>query len=203
MGIGEVKGIILDRDGTLVDVVRDEETGAIGVAFHPAQLRILPGVVDGLVLLRDAGFVFAMATNQPGPAKGQYSGEAVRRTNDALVALLAKDGIAIADVRACLHHPSGGPGGDASLVRACGCRKPKSGLLDDAIAALGLDRTTSWMVGDSTSDIEAGTTARLRTALVFASNRCELCPLRSGPASLRPTVHGATLRDVARAILAA
>jgi D-glycero-D-manno-heptose 1,7-bisphosphate phosphatase len=203
VGIGEVKGVILDRDGTLIDVVRDEETGSIGVAFHPSQLRILPGVIEGLLTLRDAGFVFAMATNQPGPAKGQYSADAVKRTNDALVALLANEGIAIADVRACVHHPSGGPGGDASLVRACDCRKPKPGLLDEAVAALGLDRAASWMVGDSSSDVEAGHAAKLLTALVFASNRCELCPLRNGPASLRPTVHGATLRDVARAILSA
>ena len=203
MGIGEVKGILLDRDGTLIDVVRDEETGFIGVAFHPAQLRLLPGVVDGLALLRDAGFVFAIVTNQPGPAKGQYSAESVKRTNDALVAMLAKEGIEVADVRTCMHHPSGGPGGDASLVLACDCRKPKPGLLDDAVRALGLDREASWIIGDATSDVEAGRAAGVRTALVFATNRCELCPLRSGPGSLDPTVHGATLRDVARAILAA
>ncbi len=200
------RGVILDRDGTLIDVVRDEETGAISTAFHPDQLVLLPGVLDGLRLLADAGFVFAMATNQPGPAKGQFSATAVRRTNDALVARLAAEGIRIEAVQACLHHPSGGPGGDASLVGPCECRKPLPGMLHTLARELGLAAGASWMVGDSAADVEAGAAAAMRTGLVFPSNRCELCPLRAGVGAVSkgvvPTVHGSTLGAVARAILA-
>ena len=77
-------GILLDRDGTLIDVVRDEETGTVSVAYHPSQLRLLPGVVSGLRALAQAGFVFGIASNQPGPALGQISRAAVERTNWAL-----------------------------------------------------------------------------------------------------------------------
>lgn len=198
------KAIFLDRDGTLVDVVRDEETGTIGVAFHPNQLRLLSGAVDGLKMLRDAGYRLAIATNQPAPAKGQFSADAVKRTNDALVAMLAAEGITIAEVAVCMHHPDGGQGGDPSLVGPCDCRKPKPGLVTRLIASLGVDPEASWMVGDSAGDVEAGRAAGVKTALVFATNRCELCPLREGATSLRvlPDVHGANLRDVARAILA-
>jgi D-glycero-D-manno-heptose 1,7-bisphosphate phosphatase len=197
------KGIFLDRDGTLIDVVRDEETGAIGVAFHPKQLRLLAGAIDGLKMLRDAGYVLAIATNQPGPAKGQFSADAVKRTNDALVAKLAAEGVVIADVRACMHHEIGGEGGDASLVGPCDCRKPLPGLVNQLVDSLGVDRASSWMIGDSAGDVEAGRAAGVKTALVFATNRCELCPLREGATSLRvlPDVHGATLVDVARLIL--
>ena len=83
------RGVILDRDGTLIDVVRDEESGVISTAFHPDQLVLLGAVLEGLRVLRDAGFVLAIATNQPGPAKGQFSAAAVKRTNDALVEKLA------------------------------------------------------------------------------------------------------------------
>jgi D-glycero-D-manno-heptose 1,7-bisphosphate phosphatase len=200
-----IPGIILDRDGTLIDVFRDEESGTISTAFHPDQLKILPGVVEGLKLLGSAGFVFAMATNQPGPAKGQFSAAAVKRTNDALVAKLAAEGIAIAQVEACLHHPDGAPGGDASLVGPCACRKPLPGMLDAIAAGLGLDRARSWMVGDSAADVEAGAAAKMKTALVFASNRCELCPLREGVHLVCkravPDVHGGTLVAVAKAIV--
>ena len=42
------RGVILDRDGTLSDVVRDEESGLVSVAFHPSHVRLLPGVLEGL-----------------------------------------------------------------------------------------------------------------------------------------------------------
>jgi D-glycero-D-manno-heptose 1,7-bisphosphate phosphatase len=192
---------ILDRDGTIIDVVRDEETGAISVAFHPDQLRLLTGAVEGMRALQDAGFVLAIATNQPAPAKGQFSAAAVQRTNDALVAMLAREGVHIAALEACMHHPEGGPGGDASLVGKCDCRKPKPGMLNTLMTRLGGDRARSWMIGDGSGDLEAGRAAGLKTALVFARNRCELCPLRDGPAGLTPDVHGATLRELAGAIL--
>ena len=194
------RGIILDRDGTLIDVVRDEETGVISTAFHPAQLVLLTGVVEGLRVLADAGFTLAIATNQPGPAKGQFSADAVKRTNDALVVRLAKEGIRIEAVQACMHHPDGGPGGDPSLVGPCECRKPKAGMLEALVRDLGLARGQSWMVGDSAADVEAGATAGIRTGLVFPSNRCELCPLRDGPPG-SPDVHGPDLREIAARIV--
>jgi D-glycero-D-manno-heptose 1,7-bisphosphate phosphatase len=194
--------LFLDRDGTLIDVVRDEETGVVTTAFHPRQLRLLPGVVDGLRAARDAGYVMVIATNQPGPAKGHFSADAVARTNHALVTLLAGEGISIARVEACIHHPEGGPGGDPTLVRACDCRKPKPGMLRTAAAALDLDLASSWMVGDTGTDVETGRAAGVRTAMVFAAGRCELCPLRAGPAG-NPDLFAPTFDQVVAKILAA
>jgi D-glycero-D-manno-heptose 1,7-bisphosphate phosphatase len=192
---------IFDRDGTIIDLVRDEETGAITVAFHPDQLRLLSGAADGMRALAEAGFLLAIATNQPGPAKGQVSAAAVRRTNDALVAKLAGEGVRVAALEACMHHPDGGAGADPALVRVCECRKPKPGMLVALMQRLAGDSARSWMIGDSPKDIEAGHAAGLKAALVFAPNRCELCPLRHGPHTLGPDVHGATLIEVAREIL--
>ncbi|MDP9151117.1 MAG: HAD-IIIA family hydrolase [Myxococcota bacterium] len=185
----------------MIDVVRDEETGVISVAFHPDQLRLLPEAVEGMQALQGAGYTLAVATNQPGPAKGQFSADAVRRTNDALVEHLARAGVRVSALAACLHHPEGGRGGDMSLVLACDCRKPKPGMLNALMQQLGGDLTSSWMIGDSSSDIEAGKAAHLKTALVFARNRCELCPLRDGPAALRPDAHGGTLLELAQEII--
>ncbi len=193
--------VILDRDGTLIDIVRDEETGFVGVAFHPSQLRLLSGVVEGLTLLRDAGFVFAMATNQPGPAKGQFSRDAVERTNGALIELLAESGVTIAHVAVCMHHEKGGTGGDPTLVGDCPCRKPKPGLLLECLTAAKVGPANAWMIGDSPGDVRAAKAAGVRSAMVFDTKRCELCPLRNGP-SERPDVQGANLAAIARAILA-
>jgi len=186
------RGVILDRDGTLVDVVRDEETGVITTAFHPSQLRLLPSVVDGLRELVNAGFSLSIATNQPGPAKGHFTAKAVESTNAALVEMLARENVQIAHVAVCMHHPSVGP---------CDCRKPKPGMLVEIIDALGLDRAGTWMVGDTTSDVEAGRAAGVKTGLLFDPKRCELCPLRDGPAA-RPDASAATFIALAREIAA-
>jgi D-glycero-D-manno-heptose 1,7-bisphosphate phosphatase len=182
---------ILDRDGTIIDVVRDEETGVVSTAFHPDHVRFLSGAVEGAKLLQNAGFAIAIATNQPGPARGQYSEAAVRRTNEAVVAQLASAGVEVAHVEVCMHHPSVGP---------CACRKPLPGMLNAIVDRLGADRSSSWMIGDAANDVLAGRAAGVKTGLVFRADRCELCPLRGGPA-LTADAHGATLADVARAIL--
>ena len=194
--------VILDRDGTLIDVVRDEETGTVSVAFHPDHLRLLPGVVEGLQALAAAGYGFAIASNQPGPAKGQYSALAVERTNRALGELLAASGIEISVIEVCLHHPIGGPGGDPALVADCACRKPKPGLLLDAMRHAGFDPARTWMLGDSAADVGAARAANVRAALVFPTNRCEICPLRGGP-SVTPDLVAARFDEVAQAILTA
>jgi len=193
---------VLDRDGTIIDVVRDEETGAIAVAFHPDHVRFLPGAIEGMRALQDAGFVLAMATNQPGPAKGQISALAVGRTNDAVVSRLAEHGVRIGAVEVCMHHPDGGPGGDATLVRRCDCRKPKPGMLHAIAERLGADRMRSWMIGDSSGDVQAGRAAGFRTGLVFAPNRCELCPLRNGVSGIIPDAVGSRLDELASTVLA-
>jgi D-glycero-D-manno-heptose 1,7-bisphosphate phosphatase len=197
--------VILDRDGTLIDFHRDAELGAVVSAFHPAQIRLLPGVIEGLHALRDAGFTLAIATNQPGAAKGQIPWEAITRTNDALVAILAREGIAIAEVAVCGHHPEGGPGGDGTLVGPCACRKPLPGLLLDLARSLDLDAAQSWMIGDTDADVLAAHRAGMRAGLLLDDRRCELCPLRvrDDRGLVAPDLVAPRLDALARAIVAA
>ncbi len=95
----------------------------------------------------------------------------------------------------------GSPHGAAELVTACDCRKPKPGLLLRALANCGFEPTTSWMIGDGPTDVEAAYHAKLRSALVFAQNRCELCPLKNG-SPIVPDVVAPRFDEVARRILA-
>ncbi|KYF66645.1 sugar-phosphatase [Sorangium cellulosum] len=172
------RGIVLDRDGTLIDVVRDPELGVVVTAFHPDQIRVLPGVIEGLRRLSDAGFLLAIATNQPGAAKGQVPWAAIERTNRALVDGLREAGVAIAALAACPHHPEGGPGGDPALIGPCACRKPAPGMLTSIARDLDLDVAASWMIGDAPSDVAAARAAGMRAGLLLDRRRCELCPLR-------------------------
>ncbi|MBW2523316.1 MAG: HAD-IIIA family hydrolase, partial [Deltaproteobacteria bacterium] len=130
------RAVVVDRDGTLVDFVRDAELGVVTPAFHPEQLRLLPGVLPGLRVLHEAGYAIAVATNQPDAAKGKVPVEAIERTNQALVEQLEREGIGLVALEACLHHPTGGPGGVAELIRRCDCRKPRPGMLLSVAARL-------------------------------------------------------------------
>jgi D-glycero-D-manno-heptose 1,7-bisphosphate phosphatase len=194
-------GVILDRDGTVIDFHRDTEQGVVTPAFHPKLVRFLPGAIDGLRALASKGFVLSIATNQPGAAKGELPREAIERTNAAVVERLASEGIVIERVATCLHHPTGGDGGDPALVRSCGCRKPAPGLLLELIEELDLDPARSWFVGDTPTDVQAARRAGLKTALVFRAGRCEICPLRDGPPfEEAPDLAGSSLDEIAARI---
>jgi D-glycero-D-manno-heptose 1,7-bisphosphate phosphatase len=197
-------GVILDRDGTLIDFVRDEELGAVVSAFHPSHVKFFPGTVEGLRLLQDAGFVLAMATNQPGAAKGQVTLEAISRTNQTVVDRLAEHGIRIDAVEVCLHHTEGAAGGDKSLVQHCSCRKPYPGMLLALKDKLGLDPARSWMIGDASVDILAARAAGMQAGLLFDLGRCEMCPVKTGfddIPMLRPDVSAPRMDALARQIL--
>lgn len=197
-------GVILDRDGTLIDFVRDEELGAVVSAFHPNHVKFFPGTIEGLRLLQDAGFVLAMATNQPGAAKGQVTLEAIHRTNQTVVDRLAEHGIRIDAVEACLHHTEGAPGGDKSLVQHCRCRKPHPGMLLTIKEKLELDPARSWMIGDASVDILAARAAGMQAGLLFDLGRCEMCPVKTGfddIPMLRPDASAPRMDSLAKLIL--
>ena len=195
------KAIILDRDGTLIDFYRDPELGVVTPAFHPDHVRLLPGVVDGLRLLQDAGYLFAVATNQPDAAYGKLPRSAIERTNGTLRRRLADHGIELAAFECCMHHPQGREGGDPTLIRPCDCRKPKPGMLERICQQLSLDRQQSWMVGDTASDLGAAHAAGVPAALVIRTARCELCQLVGLPCAHEPVLRGERLDDIARSIL--
>jgi len=75
-------------------------------------------------------------------------------------------------------------------------------MLLNAIERAGFDPERSWMIGDSPADVSAARAANVRAALVFATNRCELCPLRNGPAGA-PDLVAPRFDELARAILRA
>jgi D-glycero-D-manno-heptose 1,7-bisphosphate phosphatase len=196
------RAVVFDRDGTIVDVVRDAELGVVVTAFHPDQLRFLPGALQGMQRLVDAGYLIAIATNQPGAAKGQVPWSSIERTNQALVERLREAGIPIAALVVCPHHPEGGPGGDPALIGRCDCRKPGPGMLTALARELDLDVAASWMIGDAASDIAAARAAGMRAGLLMDPRRCELCPLR-GEASPHHPDHAAPRLDLlVEAILA-
>jgi heptosyltransferase-2 len=131
----------LDRDGTII-----EDLGYLG---DPAGIRFLPGAVEALRALQQAGFQLVLVTNQAGVARGLISEADVRRVNDRLAALLTEAGVHLDGIYSCPHHPEYGP---PEYRRDCDCRKPKPGMIQRAIRDLGLDPARSVVIGDHLSD---------------------------------------------------
>jgi D-glycero-D-manno-heptose 1,7-bisphosphate phosphatase len=153
--IAGARAVFLDRDGTLVHT-RHYPT-------RPEELIVYEGVYAALRSLTELGFHLIVATNQSGLARGYFDEAALAAMHEHLRALLKEQGITLAGIYYCPHHPEGTV---SHLSIDCDCRKPAPGLLLRAARDLGLDLGRSWFVGDILDDCEAGNRAGCRTILV-------------------------------------
>jgi histidinol-phosphate phosphatase family protein len=151
--------VFLDRDGTLIKEV--------GHLDSTEKIELLPGVADAVRCLNREGLLAVVTTNQPVVARGEISLGQLSQIHAELETRLGAEGCYLDRIYFCPHHPDKGfPGEVVELKRHCDCRKPAAGLIDEACKDLYIDRRSSWMIGDSTSDIEAGRRAGVRTILV-------------------------------------
>jgi D-glycero-D-manno-heptose 1,7-bisphosphate phosphatase len=143
------RAVFLDRDGVL-----NQAVVRAGVSTPPAsvdELHILPGVQDACAILKGAGFLLIVVTNQPDVARGSTALETVEAINEGIRSSLPVD-----DIRVCYHDDND----------KCSCRKPNPGLLLQAAADWKIDVAMSFMVGDRSKDVEAGKRAGCRTILI-------------------------------------
>lgn len=146
------KAAFLDRDGTIIYDVHYLST--------LSDCRLLPGIIDLLQRLQQAGYLLVVVTNQSGIAKGLFDESFVEQTHTYLAQLLAAHGIKIAAFYYCPHHPTKAI--RPELLHRCVCRKPLPGMLHQAAQDLNIDLAASLMIGDTARDIEAGLAASCR-----------------------------------------
>ena len=144
----------LDRDGVL-NVDRDY--------VHSAdQLEWIDGVPEAIHLLNDAGYLVIVVTNQSGVARGFYDEAAIHDLHDHMQDTLAAQGARIDAFYYCPHHPQGKI---AAYTMRCDCRKPGSGMFEQAARDWDIDRARSFMIGDKDIDIGAATAFGIRSAM--------------------------------------
>jgi len=184
--------IILDRDGTI-----NEEVGYIG---SPEHLRLIPGAAAALRRLQAARFCLVIVTNQAGVARGYFDETALQRVNGHLLALLAAEGVRVAGLYYCPHHPTEG---HPPYRRACDCRKPGGGMIRRAAEEHGLDLARSFVIGDHLSDVLLGRSAGSRTVLLLTGHGLEEAAKAAGTPGATPDFIAADLEAAAAWVLAA
>jgi histidinol-phosphate phosphatase family protein len=153
------RAVFLDRDGTLIpdkDCLRDA-----------AGLELLPGAAQAVHELNHHGWRTVVVTNQPVIAKGFCDEAEMDRMHAKLETLLGLEHAFLDRIFYCPHHPEKGfPGERPELKIDCTCRKPKTGLIERAVTELNVDLRQSWLIGDTTTDLQTARNAGLRSILV-------------------------------------
>jgi D,D-heptose 1,7-bisphosphate phosphatase len=135
-------GILLDRDGTII-----VDHGYVGSVD---RVEFIDGAAEAIAKFNRAGIPVAVVTNQAGVARGFYGIDDVARVHQHIAACLAKCGAHIDLFTYCPYHPAGTV---EAFTRTSEDRKPAPGMAKAAQAALNLDLTASWVVGDRQEDI--------------------------------------------------
>jgi D-glycero-D-manno-heptose 1,7-bisphosphate phosphatase len=171
------RAVFLDRDGV---INRKAPEGQYITRWE--EWRFLPRVAEAIALLNHAGFLVIVISNQRCVAKGLISEDELKSLHQRMCRELAGAGATIDDIYYCPHE---------SRPR-CDCRKPAPGMLLAAAQAHHIDLASSWMVGDSDHDVEAGRSAGCKTV--------QLAEREGGPEAGADLVAGSLLH-AARQIL--
>lgn len=135
----------LDRDGVI-----NHDDGYIGTR---ERIRWMPNAGQAIRRLNEAGYFVFLFTNQSGVARGFFGEDDVNRLHDWMREELARDGARIDDIRFSPHHPQGTV---AAYAKDHQWRKPSPGMLHDLIEHWPVQLGGSFVIGDQSSDIEAG-----------------------------------------------
>jgi D-glycero-D-manno-heptose 1,7-bisphosphate phosphatase len=140
--------VFLDRDGTI-----SEEVGYLN---HISRFHMFPFAPAAIRKLNERGLLVFVITNQSGVARGYYPESLVSEVHDLMALQLGNIGAYLDGIYYCPHASGDG----------CACRKPGSGMLDQASAEHGVDLPHSFVVGDRHSDVELAHRVGARSIMV-------------------------------------
>jgi D-glycero-D-manno-heptose 1,7-bisphosphate phosphatase len=135
--------VFLDRDGTICEEV--------GYVNHLDRIRLFPWSAEAIRKLNKAGLPVIVVTNQSGVGRGYFSEDLVKQANVKIAMELASRDARLEAFYYCPHHPT------ATLEeyrKTCRCRKPATGMMEEAAKRFNLDLKSSYVVGDSYRDAQ-------------------------------------------------
>jgi D-glycero-D-manno-heptose 1,7-bisphosphate phosphatase len=131
--------VFLDRDGTIMEDAHYIKS--------PDQVRLIPGAAAAVRRINEAKVLAIVATNQSGLARGIFKPEDYEAVRNHFESLLEAEGAHIDASYFCPHHPS--------TTGPCNCRKPATGLFEDAMRDFRLDAANVAYIGDRWRDVVA------------------------------------------------
>jgi D-glycero-D-manno-heptose 1,7-bisphosphate phosphatase len=145
-----VKLVILDRDG-VINFDSDQYIKS------PSEWRPIPGSIEAIARLNQNGFRIAVATNQSGIGRGLFDMATLNAMNDKMMELVFRQGGRIDALFFCPH----------TAAEQCGCRKPRTGMLEEIAARFHTELKGVPIVGDSLKDLQAAETVGAQPYLVL------------------------------------
>jgi len=149
------KAVFLDRDDTLI-----EDPGYIS---DPDQVKLLNGAAEALIELKNLGYKLVVVTNQSAIARGIVTEKVLAEIHERMRQLLAQKNAFLDGIYYCPYHPEGVV---PKYRKESNYRKPNPGMLLEAADDMNIDLGESWCIGNSSSDVEAGSRAGCKTVLI-------------------------------------
>jgi D-glycero-D-manno-heptose 1,7-bisphosphate phosphatase len=171
-----MKAIFCDRDGTL--------NFDAGYTHKREDFKPMPFIYEGLKMLQDESYRLFIVSNQSGIGRGMFTVNDMALFNAELIHHL-KD-VRITKILFCQHAPEDN----------CSCRKPKTEMIERVIKEYKIDRESSWVIGDMTSDIQMAKDAKLRSMLVLTG-----CKGEDGRYDAKPDFKAENMLEAAKVII--
>ena len=162
------RAVFLDRDGTIAEDV--------SYCRRPEDFRLLPNTARAIKLLNEHGFKVIVVTNQSGVGRGYFTEETLAEIHEKMKRELAREGARVDAIYYCPHHPDDN----------CDCRKPKPGMMRQAVKDYHIDLRRSFVMGDMPSDIAMGKATGCRTILI--GNRPPVGGGEAAPEAIAPDI---------------
>jgi len=157
--MGTEKALFLDRDG-IINVDH-------GYTFAIEGFEFMRGIFDLLHLFQERGHRLFIVTNQSGIGRGYYTEEDYRKLTAWMLERIKERGIAVDGVFHCPHTPE----------EHCHCRKPETGMIEQALQSHPVDLKRSWLIGDKQSDIQLAYNAGIGDSIFIGSDPSPLATL--------------------------
>jgi len=178
-----MKLVILDRDG----VINHDSDQYIK---SPAEWRPIAGSIEAIARLHQGGWRIAVATNQSGIGRGLFDMATLNAINDKMMEMVFRQGGRIDALFFCPH----------TAIEGCGCRKPRTGMLEEIASRFHVELKGVPFVGDSLKDLQAAEAVAAQPILVLTGKGPRT---REGGNMPRKTLVFDNLAEAARHLVAA